>query len=72
MLDNKTALYTDSVLKKELKRHTKTLGLSMSEYLRCLVKINLAENYTDSLSYKYNKKMKEVSYMRERLKRGRI
>ena len=72
MLNNKTALYTNSVLKKELKKHTKTLGLSMSEYLRCLVKINLAEDYTNCLSYKYNKKMEEVNYMRERLKRGRV
>lgn len=72
MLNKRTAIYTDINLKRVLKKHSNILGLSMSEYLRYLLKINLAENYTDKLSLKYKNKIEEINYMKDRIKRGNL
>lgn len=72
MLNKRTAIYTDINLKRALKKHSNILGLSMSEYLRYLLKINLAENYTDKLTLKYKNKMEAINYMKDRIKRGNL
>lgn len=71
-LNKRTAIYTDINLKRALKKHSNILGLSMSEYLRYLLKINIAENYTDKLNLKYKNKIEEINYMRDRIKRGNL
>ena len=72
MMSNKTMMYTDNNLKKQLKDQSNYLGLSMSEYLRCLLKINLLESNSNILALKYKTKQEEINYIKERLQRGKL
>jgi antitoxin component of RelBE/YafQ-DinJ toxin-antitoxin module len=72
MLNNRTCIYTDKKLKRELKKRSSELGLSMSEYLRTLLKVNFYNSKIERLNLEAVETIEKVDLLSQRIKRGSL
>ena len=72
MLDNKTSMYTDKVVKNWLKNHCRDLNVPMSEYLRCMLRLSMIEIGIEEISSDFKNAIEEANYIKEYLRRGKI
>ncbi len=72
MLNNRTCIYTDKKLKKELKKRSSNLGLSMSEYLRTLLKVNFYNSRIERLNLEKIETIEKLDHLSQRIKRGSL
>ncbi len=72
MLNNRTCVYTDRKLKRELKKRSSDLGLSMSEYLRTLLKVNFYYSRIERLNSETIETIEKVDLLSQRIKRGSL
>jgi len=72
MLNNRTCIYTDKKLKRELKKRSSNLGLSMSEYLRTLLKVNFYNSRIERLNLEKIETIEKLDHLSQRIKRGSL